>query len=588
MDFHVLQENKSENIGMAEGRFFGRDLTNLEGAGLPGRDARAVVRTRDNGRESMLQPSRSVVKGAAKVSGLVKPSPVQFYKGLFENQRSLHRRGNTNEKNKSGSIEQNQNLSKSRVQHMDPEKQGRQDMVKHHITRLLRSRGRLGGRLAAEEESSQGKVESGHEPSQQQLVNQGVSQDLGRVRGGQAEVKKSGSSRQPNHFGSLANIGQAAQNRERACSRRTPSNATGLQKHSYQNDSGCESRNQKAKGPALAQKFKNLRLQLDERQADQSLPGNPPLQSVQPSQAPTAGEMPRSLKHGAAVKPDAGSQRISNELDELPAAQPLGRSEKPPHLGLDVPFIWEYLLAQDRNMCDSEYFDRQTGLNEAMRKILIDWLVDVHRKFKLRQETLFIAINLVDRYLLLTRESVPKSKFQLYGIACLFIASKYEEIYPPGLGDFVYVCADTYCADQILEAEGLILNKLGFNLVYSSCMQLFGIYACQQRLGERERNLTLYLLFLCLLSCRMSATVDKLRLAACLFLCGKILQSPTWSAETFASHFRVKAEEVKAVALDLFRFVANEEHEDRLTAVRRMFNHSQFSYVSTVKLSLRQ
>lgn len=50
-------------------------------------------------------------------------------------------------------------------------------------------------------------------------------------------------------------------------------------------------------------------------------------------------------------------------------------------------------------MCHQEYFERHPSLNEAMRKILVDWLIDVHRKFKLRQETLFIAVNLVDRYL---------------------------------------------------------------------------------------------------------------------------------------------------------------------------------------------
>lgn len=128
-------------------------------------------------------------------------------------------------------------------------------------------------------------------------------------------------------------------------------------------------------------------------------------------------------------------------------------------------------------MCKSSYFDRHKGLNEAMRKILVDWLVDVHRKFKLRPETLFMTINLMDRYLEMTYESISKSKYQLFGITCLFIAAKFEEIYPPSLGDFVYVCADTYTADQILEIESFILNRLGFNLVYSSGLQLFGIYA---------------------------------------------------------------------------------------------------------------
>lgn len=88
-----------------------------------------------------------------------------------------------------------------------------------------------------------------------------------------------------------------------------------------------------------------------------------------------------------------------------------------------------------------------------------------------------MAVNIMDRFMELTTDSVSKSKYQLFGITCLFIAAKYEEIYPPGLGDFVYVCADTYTAYQILEMEGVILNRLQFNLVYTSSLQLFGIYA---------------------------------------------------------------------------------------------------------------
>lgn len=116
-----------------------------------------------------------------------------------------------------------------------------------------------------------------------------------------------------------------------------------------------------------------------------------------------------------------------------------------------------------------------------MRKILVDWLVDVHRKFKLRHETLFMAVNLLDRYMDTATEPLQKNKFQLFGVTCLFIAAKFEEIYPPSLSDFVYVCADTYTSEMVLEMEGAILNQLGFNLVYSSSLQILGVYSQQSR-----------------------------------------------------------------------------------------------------------
>lgn len=72
-----------------------------------------------------------------------------------------------------------------------------------------------------------------------------------------------------------------------------------------------------------------------------------------------------------------------------------------------------------------------------MRAILIDWLVDVHLKFKLMAETLYLTVYLIDKYL----ESNPinRSKLQLVGVSAMFIACKIEEIYAPELKDFVYV-----------------------------------------------------------------------------------------------------------------------------------------------------
>lgn len=83
-----------------------------------------------------------------------------------------------------------------------------------------------------------------------------------------------------------------------------------------------------------------------------------------------------------------------------------------------------------------------------MRAVLIDWLIDVHLKFKLVHETLFMSINLIDRYL--SKNNVVRSNLQLVGVAAMFIASKYEEIYAPELKDFVYVCDHAYAKEEIL------------------------------------------------------------------------------------------------------------------------------------------
>ena len=81
-------------------------------------------------------------------------------------------------------------------------------------------------------------------------------------------------------------------------------------------------------------------------------------------------------------------------------------------------------------------------INEKMRGILVDWLVEVHLKFKLMPETLFLTANLIDRYL--ATRAVSRKNLQLVGVTAMLVASKYEEIWAPEVRDFVYISDKAY------------------------------------------------------------------------------------------------------------------------------------------------
>lgn len=42
---------------------------------------------------------------------------------------------------------------------------------------------------------------------------------------------------------------------------------------------------------------------------------------------------------------------------------------------------------------------KQIDINEKMRGILVDWIIEVHLRFHLMPETLYLTINIIDRYL---------------------------------------------------------------------------------------------------------------------------------------------------------------------------------------------
>lgn len=76
-----------------------------------------------------------------------------------------------------------------------------------------------------------------------------------------------------------------------------------------------------------------------------------------------------------------------------------------------------------------DYMSSQPDINVKMRSILVDWLVEVHRKFELMPETFYLTINIVDRFL--SMKAVHRKELQLVGISSMLIASKYEEIWAP-------------------------------------------------------------------------------------------------------------------------------------------------------------
>ena len=97
-----------------------------------------------------------------------------------------------------------------------------------------------------------------------------------------------------------------------------------------------------------------------------------------------------------------------------------------------------------------------------MRSILIDWLIEVHLKFKLVPESLYLTVNLIDRFL--EREPCNRQRLQLVGVTAMLIACKYEEIYPPIVKDFVFITDNAYTKEEILKMEKKMLTTLDFDI----------------------------------------------------------------------------------------------------------------------------
>lgn len=134
----------------------------------------------------------------------------------------------------------------------------------------------------------------------------------------------------------------------------------------------------------------------------------------------------------------------------------------------------------------------QTDITPNMRRILVDWLVEVHIRFQLQQETLYMTFHILDRFLQV--QNITRSKLQLAGITAMLVASKYEEMYPPEVRDFVWIADNAYTREQIISMEGLLLKTLDYNLGCPLPLHFLRRYSKAVSADQETHHLAKYLM----------------------------------------------------------------------------------------------
>lgn len=197
----------------------------------------------------------------------------------------------------------------------------------------------------------------------------------------------------------------------------------------------------------------------------------------------------------------------------------------PEEVGEYADKIFEHMRdTEEKFMPKYGYMRSQPDVNEKMRAILIDWLIEVHFKFKLLPETLFITVNLIDRYL--ECKEIERHRLQLLGVTSMWIACKYEEIYPPELKDFVYITDNAYTNKDILKLEYEVLRTLEFNVTTPSTFRFLERYSKLLGVSERAFKLAWYLIELPLIEYKMLRYKPSMVSSAALFVALKLLKIP--------------------------------------------------------------
>ncbi|KAI9109636.1 hypothetical protein K1719_019266 [Acacia pycnantha] len=223
------------------------------------------------------------------------------------------------------------------------------------------------------------------------------------------------------------------------------------------------------------------------------------------------------------------------------------------------------------------YMAQQDDINERMRAILIDWLIEVHDKFDLMHETMFLTVNLTDRFL--AKKNMIRKKLQLVGLVAMLLACKYEEVSVPVVGDLILISDKAYTRKEVLEMEKLILNTLQFNVSVPTPYVFMRRFLKAAEADKKLEHAAFFLIELSLVEYEMLKFPPSMLAAAAVYAAQCTIYGFKQWSKTCEWHTNFSEDQL----LDCSRMMV-EFHQKagtgKLTGVYRKYCSSKFSHIA--------
>ncbi|CAN4100711.1 unnamed protein product [Withania somnifera] len=244
-----------------------------------------------------------------------------------------------------------------------------------------------------------------------------------------------------------------------------------------------------------------------------------------------------------------------------------------------VEDIYKFYKLTEEGSRPCDYMDSQPEVSARVRAIVVDWLIEAHKRFELRPESLYLTVNIMDRFL--SEETVPRRELQLLCISSMLIASKYEEIWAPEVNDFLIITDNAYARDQILLMEKAILGKLEWYLTVPTPYVFLVRYIKAAVPSDQEmENMTFFLAELALMNYTTVISYCPSKLAASAVYVARctLKKSPQWT-DTLKHHTGYSEDQLMESAKQLVSFHSGAA-ENKLNAVYRKFSSPDRGFVA--------
>lgn len=236
-----------------------------------------------------------------------------------------------------------------------------------------------------------------------------------------------------------------------------------------------------------------------------------------------------------------------------------------------------YRKAEESGCVSPDYMTNQCDINEKMRAILIDWLIEVHYKFELMDETLFLTVNIIDRFL--AKQTVVRKRLQLVGVTAMLLACKYEEVSVPVVDDLILISDRAYTRKEILDMENLILNTLQFKMAVPTPYVFMRRFLKAANSDKKLELLSFFVIELCLVEYSMLKFKPSMLAAAAIYTAQSALTGISHWTKTSVSHTCYTEEHLMECArmmVELHLKVGTA----KLTGVQRKYSTSRFGFAA--------
>ncbi len=219
-------------------------------------------------------------------------------------------------------------------------------------------------------------------------------------------------------------------------------------------------------------------------------------------------------------------------------------------------------------------------INERHRSVGIEWLSYVNHHFNQSNETLFLCINIMDRYI--SKKQISLDIYQLVGIASFLIASKYEDTFSPTIEELIYISKNMYTHEDILLMEKEILNTLNFDIFSVSAYHFFSYFYIISNINNKKLfHLGHLILEICLLNIEIMSYNQSLLAIGAYLIAKKCLQIKG-GTNNIKMFYNYNEKEIKEMQKRIIIFLSNVVYSDKNNLIMEKFELNKYMCVSYV------